>query len=191
MIWSNNGGLARYVLLAFFLLCAMSTSAETLTPKYLAYEVEVKHDNVAKSCHLVLLLNNIPAPEIVNLKLFAARKRRDNVIFFGLSLDVGELTFVNGLPSKTNMVLLSKASFDSPSFSSAGRLNGGPIEDGGVLLSTAEPETGRQLVASFLRGLFSISFVRKGSVSSRTYVISQAPPVDDQNQFRGCLTALQ
>ncbi len=180
-----------YVLLPFFLLCAMNASAETLTPKFLQYEAEVKQDNVSKSCNVALLLTNIPAPEIVNLKLFAARTKQGNVAFFGLTLDVGDLAFANGLPSKTNKALLSKASFDSPSFSSAGRLNGGPIEDGGVLLSTADAETGELLSASFLRGQFSITFVRKGSLSSRTYVISQAPPSDVQNQFRACLAAVQ
>jgi len=191
MKFFESGRFARYTLWAVVLLFATRTTAETLFPKHVQYETEVKQDSAAKACNLILLLINLPAPEVVNLKLMATRERKSSAAFFGLSFDVGDLTFANGLPSRTTKAFLSQASFDSPNFSSVGRLNGGPIDDGGVLLSTSDLNTGGLLFTSFLSGQFSISFVRKGSSNIRTYVISQAPPSDLRNQFRTCLETLQ
>lgn len=181
----------RHTLFVFALLCAKAGSAEPLIPKHFQYEFEVKQDSAGKVCHLLLLLINIPAPEVINLKLVAGKSSQGHVAFFGLIFDVGDMTFVNGLPSKTAKTPLFKASFDSKSFSSTGRLNGGPVDDGGVMLSTVDPATGGSLFASFLSGQFSISFVRKGELNTRTYVISQPPPVDVKNQFSACIATLQ
>ena len=117
------------------LLYAPSVLAETLIPKHVQYDVEVKQDALAKSCNLMLMIINNPAPEVVNTRLIAVAVK-DTLSFYALSIDVGDTIFVNGLPSKILKAPLKTASFDSTSFSSAGRLNGGATEDGGIMLRT-------------------------------------------------------
>lgn len=166
--------------------------AETLIPKFSQYNVEVKEDTVSKSCNLMLMLLNTPAPEVVNARLIAVVVKGKNALsFYALTVDVGDMTFINGSPSKLIKAPLGAASFDSTMFSSDGRLNGGKTEDGGVMLSTKDVETGGPLFVSFLTGKFSINFLRTGSSSPRSYTVSQAPPAEMVGQFRACVSTLR
>jgi hypothetical protein len=158
------------------LFCA-SAYAEMVTPANVKYEAEIKEDRAAKSCNLMLLLLNIPSPESVNFRLLTAQQKSDGRTFVGFSLDVGDLKFTNGMPAGSTKAVLSSAAFISPSFSSVGRLNGGPIADGGVVELTDNPLTSSEYTIAFLSGGFQIHFERKGVPGSRTYdVREKAPP---------------
>lgn len=177
-----------YVLLV--LLCS-AARAETLVPRNIQYEFEVKEDAYAKSCNVLLLLLNIPSPEAVNFHFIVSQRKSDGLTFVGFSLDVGDLKFVNGLPAGTNKAVLSSAAFISPTFSSVGRLNGGPIADGGVLESTADPQVYTYYLTAFLGGDFQIQFERKGIPATRTYTVEEKPPTNVISQFSDCVSSLQ
>ena len=82
------------------LACASMGTAETLSPKSASYTVERKEDSVATACNLALTLTNLPAPELINVRFVAAKEKRESPIYFALTVDVGEYTFVNGVASK-------------------------------------------------------------------------------------------
>jgi hypothetical protein len=188
----------RKFTLAATIMCAVLGGgpcySETLVPKTLQFEPEVKEDAYAKACHIVLLLLNIPAPETINFHFLITRPKRDgrfvDPVFIGFQIDVGELTFSNGAPSGVTKVNLSTAAFDSSDFSSVGRLNSGPFGDGGLLATTADTTMGNEFMKAFLKGQYELSFTRKGLSGIRTYKISASPPADVVKQFQTCLNTL-
>jgi hypothetical protein len=165
--------------------------AETILPGDAKYEVEVKEDQAAKSCNLMLLLLNIPSPETVNFRLITAQQKSDGRTFVGFSVDVGDLRFANGVPAGSNKAVLSSAAFISPSFSSVGRFNGGPTADGGVLEMTTDPVVYSQYTMAFLSGGFQIHFERKGVPGTRTYDVKQQAPANVVAQFAACVSSLK
>lgn len=165
-------------------------SAETLTPKEIQYEFAQTNSGGLRKCSIVLLLLNVPSPETVNFQLMVIHKPPTGPSFAGFSMDVGDLKFVNGLPGGAQKATLASAAFVSPSFSSVGRLNGGPVADGGVLQSSADPATIAGFVIAFSSGNFALSFVRDGVPGSRTYQVASPPPPDVRQQFYRCVEAL-
>ena len=139
----------------------------------------------------MMVLINLPAPEVINTRLIAAKQLHQTAVFFGLSIDVGDQVFKAGIPTHLIKVPLANASFESAEFNSAGRLNGGSVEDGGVMLSTVDVETGGSLFSGFLSGRFSINFLRSGSSNTRTYAVSRPPPQEVIRRFRSCVESLR
>src|SRR2546430_1211694 len=88
-------------LLALLVLVAIAVdvSAEMLRPGNLEYDFESDEGATSKSCRVVLVLTNLPAPEGVNFKVIAVRGKVQKLTFIGFSLDVGDMVFVSGLPA--------------------------------------------------------------------------------------------
>lgn len=178
-------------LLITLLVFSTSGHAETLVAGSIEYEAEVKEDAIAKSCNIALVLLSLPSPEAVNFHFIVAQQKSDGLTFVGFSIDVGDLKFENGLVAGTEKASLSSAAFISPSFSSVGRLNGGPVPDGGVLESTADPNVYTSYLLAFLSGKFQISFRRDGFPGLRSYDVQQKPPPKVVSQFEDCVSSLR
>jgi len=172
-------------------LLPILSSAETLVPRTMQYEFEVKEDGVGKTCNLVLILMNIPSPETVNFHFIVAQQKSTAVTFVGFTLDVGDLSFSNGLPAGEEKAVLSSGAFISSTFSSVGRLNGGPINDGGIFETTADAQVYAPYLMAFLSGGFQIQFERRGVPGSRVYEVDQKPPLDVVAQFQTCVSSLK
>jgi hypothetical protein len=123
-------------------------------------------------CHLMALIMNVPrSPEAAKLSLTYAESKTQNVAFVGFAFDVGDTQFANGLPAGITPARLSSAEISAPGFTTTGRLFGGPVPDGGIMMSTQDPETARLLMGIFFEGNFRVTFARQGSAASRTYVM--------------------
>ena len=183
----------RHCMLTGFLFSAglqgVPSYADSLMPRNLSYEIEVKEDDQAKSCNIMLLLVNLPAPEVVNFRLVATHRKTQTVTFLGFSIDVADMIFANGLPAGNRKIPLSSAAFESALFNSAGRLNGGAVADGGVLESTADSQIATAFLQSFLTGEFSITFSRSGVSGTRTYQINAPVPVEVRTRFFECISS--
>jgi hypothetical protein len=157
----------------------------------LEYRFESEESAISKSCRVSLALINLSAPEGVNFKLLAVRGKVQKVTFIGFSLDVGDMVFVNGLPMGMQKATLSSAVYESSSFTSAGRLNGGPIDDGGIMVTTGDMGTADAFLGSFWDGSFTLSFVRTGTTTTRSYQVTTAPPSDVRKRFFECISTFR
>jgi hypothetical protein len=162
-------------------------TAETLEPKAIQYDFEMKGDDAAKTCNVMLMILNLPAPEIVNFRFIAMKDGRREQVILGFSVDVADAIFWNGLPAGRTPVRLQSAEFVSPSFASSGRMHGNVLADGGVLMSTNDPQTMSDFQRAFLSGRFKINFTRAGNPTSRGYSISQPASEGVLKQMVTCI----
>src|ERR1700745_4417079 len=77
-------------------------------------------------------------PEVVNLRIIEALSTANpREIFLAYSLDVGDMPYVNGMPTGLTWTPLSSGDISVGSFSTVGRFYGG-ADNGGVLESTVD-----------------------------------------------------
>jgi hypothetical protein len=178
--------LASIALAAIFGASGLPAAAETVVPKEISYEFEVIEDEVAKSCHLLILIVNYPSPEAVNFKVLFTFKKGTHQAFYGFIADAGDMQYRNGIASGFNKVPLVEAEFLSATFNSAGRLSVSTADDGGVFGGTSDLVTASAFLKAVMVGNFAISFRRQGSMASRTYEIHDPPPASEFGKFLEC-----
>ena len=155
----------------------INAAAETLIPKKVQYEFERDLDGDAKACRVVMIAVNFPAPELITMKLVTNGSTSLRKVFLSLSFDVGDLTIANGVISGASKSKLKSASFSSQAFNSIGRMNGGPLDDGGVFITTNDDETMLALTKSLFAGNYEITFNRQGQATilkslNRSFLLS-------------------
>jgi hypothetical protein len=108
-------------------------------------------------------------------------------LFFGFSLDVGDMRYQNGLPAGVDRAALARGDVSTGSFSSQGSMYGGPAPDGSVLKSTLDQDTARKLWQGVPSGDFSIHLLRATQgAQPRTYVVSTPPPRGPLANYLAC-----
>jgi len=161
-------------------------AADTITDSAVQFEFE-SNGSDPRVCHLMALIMNIPrSPEAAKLSLTYAESKAQKVAFVGFALDVGDTRFNSGLPAGISPARLSSAEIFSGKFSTTGRLFGGPVPDGGIMMSTQDPDTAGLLMGTFFDGNFQVTFTREGSQASRAYLIRAAPDPKVARQFVDC-----
>ena len=127
-------------LVVIVLILGRPTAADVVTPREVKFEFEVTDDQVAKACHLLVLMVNYPNPEAVNFKVVFTFEKRTDHSFYGFIVDVGDAHYRNGQFAGMEHVPLDAAEFLSPTFNSTGRFHMN-VGDSGVFGSTADLET--------------------------------------------------
>jgi hypothetical protein len=174
------------VTIALAFLLGWPAYSDTISDPAVNFEFEANGTD-PRVCHLTALIMNVPrSPEAAKLSLTYAESKSQNVAFVGFALDVGDTQFANGLPAGITPAKLSSAEISAPEFTTTGRLFGGPIPDGGIMMSTQDPETARLLMGIFFEGSFRVTFARQGSAANRTYVVRNAPDPNVVQQFLRC-----
>lgn len=172
-------------LVVIVLILGRPTAADVVTPREVKFEFEVTEDQVAKACHLLVLMVNYPNPEAVNFKVVFTFEKRTDHAFYGFIVDVGDAHYRNGQFAGMEHVPLDAAEFLSPTFNSTGRFHMN-VGDSGVFGSTADLETASAFLRAVMAGNFEISFRRRDSVGFRTYLILSAPLPGEFQKFLGC-----
>ena len=161
--------------------------AEELQPKATEVTFEHKHDQSADQCSIVVVGLNLPEPEILKLRYSVTANADRTQLFTGIEVDVGDIEFVNGLPGKLHPGKVASAEFETPDFSSLGRMNPVYFPDGGFMATTNNPEVEARLTIAFLTGDYNITFMRGGSSHVRTYHFAAPVPKDVNAKMMQCL----
>jgi hypothetical protein len=163
-----------------------ASSAETLIANDVVYDTEAKDEPATLSCKIYLVITH--SPEVVAFRLLFLFQKNPPTPIVGFNMDLGDMKFSDGKPTNVDRAPLQAAAFSSNTFSSPGRLNGGPLKDGGVMYTTLSSEDGRGFLSAFSKGQFDISFARKGSSFDRTYRVAEPPGADILQRFRKCIS---
>jgi hypothetical protein len=154
------------------------------------FDAENKQDAQGHTCNLMAMIVDPSRPEAVNFRLIHALSPQ--ALFFGFSLDVGDMRYQNGLPAGLNKVALASGDISTTSFSSDGRMYGGPAPDGGISKSTMDKATAENLWQDFLTGKFSIHFRRaNANAQPRTYIIDKPIPAESLSKYLACRTEIE
>jgi hypothetical protein len=169
------------ILVAVVLPCA----AEEITPLGTEWSFERKAGSGAQTCNLILTMVNIPAsPESVNVHFIVGAM--GNASVYGFTLDVGDMFFKNGQPERIDKVPIQSAQFLSQAFNSPGRMFAADAGDGGIMISTRDPNTAAEFLKVVLGGDFKIAFKRDGGTVSRLYAVHQRASPADLSQYAAC-----
>jgi hypothetical protein len=154
------------------------------------FDAEVKKDTQARTCNLMTMIVDKARPEVVNFRIIHALSPQ--AIFLGFSLDVGDMRYQNGLPAGLDHAVLARGDVSTGSFSSEGRMYGGPTPDGGILKSTMDQETATNLWLGVLSGHFSLHLLRATpGAQPRTYQIATPPSRDALGKYLACSLEIQ
>lgn len=129
--------------LALCLLLIESASADEFRarPDSVQFDFEQKGDAQNRTCNLMTMIMDQSRPEVVSFRIIHALS--PTTLFFGYSLDVGDMRCQNGLPAGLDQVALARGDVGTKDFSSEGSMYGGPIPGGGILKSTLDQQTAR------------------------------------------------
>ena len=173
-------------LLACLLVSAQSTADEIRVKiDTIRFDAEDKQDDQSRVCGLMTMIVDQSRPEALNFRVIHTISPKS--LFFGFSLDVGDIHYQNGLYAGLDKIILASGDVSTGAFNSQGRMYGGQTSDGGVLKSTMDEETARMLWLGVLSGDFSIHLLRATpGAEPRTYVISTAPSPDALSKYLAC-----
>ena len=132
------------VFIAVILAClvVVQTKADEIKAKSdtMRFDFEDKQDAQNHTCNLMMMIVDRSRPETVNFRIIHALSPQ--ALFFGYSLDLGDMRYQDGLPAGLDKVALATGDVSSGSFSSEESMYGGPVPDGGILKSTLDHEGG-------------------------------------------------
>src|SRR5215831_9139311 len=81
------------------------------------FDFEKKIDAYGITCNLITMIVDPARPEVVNLRIIEALSTANpRAIFFAYSLDVGEMRYVNGMPTRLTWTPLSSGDISVGSF---------------------------------------------------------------------------
>jgi hypothetical protein len=154
--------------------------ADVVTSPSVQFDFEITEDQVAKSCHLLVLIVNYPNPEAVNFKVLFTFGKGTHQAFCGFIADAGDVQYQNGNFAGLKKVPLAEAEFSSSTFESAGRFHMNAAEDGGVFGSTGDLPNAAAYLRAVVIGDFSITIRRSNAFGYRTYLIKglELTPLD-------------
>lgn len=173
--------------LALYLLLIESASADEFRARSdsVQFDFEQKGDAQNRTCNLMTMIMDPSRPEVVNFRIIHALS--PTTLFFGYSLDVGDMRYQNGLPAGFNRVALAHGDVGTKDFSSEGSMHGGPTPDGRILKSTLDQQTAENLWRGIVAGDFSLHLLRATpGAQPRTYVIAKAPSRGPLAQYLAC-----
>jgi len=177
--------------LALYLLLIESASADEFRarPDSVQFDFEQKGDAQNRTCNLITMIMDPSRPEIVNFRIIHALSA--TTLFFGYSLDVGDMRYQNGLPAGLDQVALARGDVGTKDFSSEGSMYGGPTPEGGILKSTLDQQAVGNLSQGIVAGDFSLHLLRATpGAQPRTYVIAKAPSPGPLAQYLACSTEI-
>ena len=111
--------------LALCFLFTESASADEFRaqPDSVQFDFEQKGDAQNRTCNLMTMITDPSRPEVVNFRIIHALS--PTTLFFGYSLDVGDMRYQNGLPAGLDHVALARGEVSTKDFSSEGSMYGG------------------------------------------------------------------
>jgi len=177
--------------LALCFLFTESASADEFRaqPDSVQFDFEQKGDAQNRTCNLMTIITDPSRPEVVNFRIIQALS--PTTLFFGYSLDVGDMRYQNGLPAGLDHVALARGEVSTKDFSSEGSMYGGPTPDGGILKSTLDQQPVGNLWQGIVAGDFSLHLLRATpGAQPRTYVIAKAPSPGPLAQYLACSTEI-
>jgi hypothetical protein len=190
-----QGSMVEKNLLVMLGLACLLTVAETKADEIRAknetvqFDFEAKADVQGRTCNLMAMILDPSRPEVVNFRIIHALSPM--ALFFGFSLDVGDMRYQNGLPAGVDHAVLARGDVSAGSFSSEGSMYGGPAPDGGIVKSTMDGETAGKLWQGILSGNFSIHLLRATpGAKPRTYVVSETPTREALSKYLACSTEI-
>jgi len=154
------------------------------------FDFEQKKDGAQnRTCNLMTMIRDPSRPEVVNFRIIHALS--PTTLFFGYSLDVGDMRYQTGLPAGLDQVVLARGEVSTGDFSSEGSMYGGPTPDGGIIKSTLDQQTAGNLWRGIVAGDFSLHLLRATpGAQPRTYVIAKAPSPGPLAQYLACSTEI-
>jgi len=153
------------------------------------FDFEKKIDAHGITCNLITMIVDPARPEVVNLRIIEALSTANpRAIFLAYSLDVGEMRYVNGMPTGLTWTPLNNGDISIGSFSTVGSFYGGAA-DGGVLKSTVDQATATAMWDGLRSGSFSIQFQRASrGAPQNTYIITKPISRDALARYLACRT---
>jgi hypothetical protein len=183
---------AGLVLGAMLLVSVAQTRADEIKakPATVQFGAEDKQEEQGRTCSLLTTIVDPSRPEVVNLRLFHVLS--PTALYFGFSIDVGEMRYRNGKPVGRENVTLASGDVTTDSFDSDGRMYGAPVRGGGVIKSTTDAETARTLWLGVLSGSFALRMRRATSgAQPRTYLVSTPPSREALGRYLACSLAIR
>ena len=174
--------------IAAWLACAGGAAAP-LSAADPSYDFEVTRDAEARSCRVALVL--LGGQDSLSFRLIYTYDTQQDVTLVGFSVNLAEQRGGSGAAPNVQMVALSSAQFAAPSFDSSDQLNGGPVDDGGVVLGTVNEQIANALIAAFFAGNFEVSVTTRDREQVRAYKVSAPPPDDLRQQWDACTQRAQ
>ena len=155
------------------------------------FDFEKKSDAYGITCNLITMIVDPARPEVVNLRIIEALSTANpRAIFLAYSLDVGEMRYVNGMPTGLTWTRLNNGDISIGSFSTVGSFYGGAA-DGGVLKSTVDQATATAMWDGLRSGSFSIQFQRASrGAPQNTYIITKPISRDALARYLACRTQI-
>ena len=100
----------RSVLISFLLACllpAVQSKADQIRVKSdtVRFGAEDKQDSQGHTCNLMTMIMDQSRPEVVNFRVIHTLS--PTALFFGFSLDVGDMRYQNGLPAGLDKIALA------------------------------------------------------------------------------------
>jgi hypothetical protein len=181
-------------LLAVIATGASPCVADTLVPTETEYSSEVTDGPEAKACNLVLVLDDLPAPETIAFRLTVTRWRSEGEFTdpasVGFRADVLDATFVYGAFAGLEERHLVDVSLSSPGFDTAEEFHLTYPDNGRIIGFTKDQTAAFSFLTVFSRGDFQISFVREDASDhhtyNHTYKVSSPIPTDIVESFNRC-----
>jgi hypothetical protein len=156
-----------------------------VSPDTVKFDFEKKGDAQNRTCNLMMMIVDPSRPEVVNFRIIHALS--PTALFFGFSLDVGDMRYQNSSPVGLDRAALTRGDVSTASFSSEGSMFGGPAPDGGILKSTMDATTAENLWRGFVSGNFSLHLLRATpGAQARTYVVAKAPSPSSLSRYLAC-----
>lgn len=133
--------LQKWLLAAALIGVYKPMMAEELTPTRIVYKFSKNSESKSDECGIQLVISSFPSPEIASARLSLIHEKHGETNVFGISIKDVDVVFKNSKAESYNTVRLSHAELSSDEFSSDGRLNGGPMQDGSIWIYASDQTT--------------------------------------------------